>query len=79
MFRAPMKKIDWFLIGVGVLLSLGCVSRVALPDTREAQACNRECMGIFNSCNLRRGQELSCAQQKHDCLLTCPGAKEVDD
>lgn len=79
-----------WLVVVAVVMS-GCGPKrfptVYLPPTSEAQACNRECMQIFNACAsappayfwngygmvpvARTGH---CGGQHHQCLMSCPGA-----
>lgn len=71
-----MRRALW----VSALLLAGCVPAVYVPPTVEGQSCLRECIGIYNGClvanygNQWRG--LICGRQRHDCLLTCPGAQE---
>lgn len=47
---------------------------VLLPNTPEANACQRECMMVSNLC----GYAESCHEQKQRCLETCPGAVVAD-
>ncbi len=71
------------LVGVGVaMLVLFACSTVHVPSTPEGQACVRECMLVRNTCVVGCPQvnggfcELGCANQRKDCLRTCPGATE---
>jgi len=62
---------------VVVSMSLaGCGhKRVQVANTREGNACNRQCMEFFNDCYAGKRKNLkTCQARENDCLRTCPGA-----
>ena len=67
------------IVGAAVVISVGC-SKVYVPNTPEGQACERECLLIYNTCVLRGACdsvcELGCTMQRKNCRRTCPGATE---
>lgn len=65
---------------VVVVLAVGAVGcghkRVRVANTPEGNACNRECMQLFNDCqDGKRRNRKACEARENDCLRTCPGAE----
>lgn len=49
--------------------------RVQVANTPEGNACQRECMNMFNDCYGGKRKNLkACQSRENDCLRTCPGA-----
>lgn len=69
---------------VGVVMAVvggaGCGhKRVQVANTPEGNACNRECMTMFNACYDGKRKNLkNCQTRENDCLRTCPGAEVAD-
>lgn len=70
----------------------GCVTttrrHVFVPNTPEAAKCWRDCKLIATTCrgptpgylakfNTNEDMDTSCEEERKDCLLTCPGARET--
>ena len=62
------------VLAVAFLLC-GCAT-IYLPNTPEAQECNRECMFLANQCLAAGNSGFVCLAQKRQCWRTCPGAYE---
>lgn len=67
-----MKMRNAVLAAAMFVAACGVPPSVVVPQTPEGQNCVRQCMTVENTCRLG----LSCDQQWHDCLMTCPGAQE---
>jgi hypothetical protein len=76
--RARRRSMLWR--GVVCLLLTGCLRRqiVWVPDTTEGNACTAQCMEKYHSCARRLDHDF-CVRERDQCLVTCPGAKMVDD
>jgi hypothetical protein len=63
----------WMVV---VVVLVGCGhKRVQVANTPEGNACNRQCMDMFNSCYDGKRKNLkTCQVRENECLRTCPGA-----
>lgn len=60
---------------LAALAIAGCAT-IVIPNTPEAQACNRDCMFLANQCVASGISGWACLGQKRDCWRSCPGAYE---
>lgn len=73
----PLMRTLLMVFGVVMLAGVvGCGhKRVKVANTPEGNACNRQCMEMFNGCYDGKRKNLkTCQARENDCLRTCPGA-----